>query len=311
MTTTAPRPCTTPSCTHSIPAGSSNLTRRCPTCVMADWNARKMGIRKWLEVARRRFAVGGETELGQQREGGRPRSDSNSSSQSSASESSLSSLSSLTSLDEDDDGPDEKVLADIPATSPAPPPTHTPTPRPKLTLRFRSTLFQNAKSSRFCCDPACSRKLEDEYARVRCVPCRARARQRRRDLFEELTALRGRCRPESNRDEDPGEDQDAISGARLCAARSCTHIIPPRAEYKSNRCLGCRRGARTAKGGEILKAEGRRCTSLDCGMVVMGVGSLCVQCTKRKAWEMQRLDRVRQRSRPVRTLLLSRDANHE
>jgi hypothetical protein len=143
---------------------------------------------------------------------------------------------------------------------------------------------------------------------VRCVPCRARARQRRRDLFEELTALRGRRQREANQDEDPDEDQDAISGARLCAARSCTHIIPPRGEYKSNRCLGCLRGGST---GEMLMVEGRRCTSLDCGMVVNGVGSLCVQCTKRKAWEMQRLDWVHQRSCPVRALLLFSDANHQ
>ena len=32
---------------------------------MADWNAGKIGIRKWLRVAWRRFATGGEPELGQ------------------------------------------------------------------------------------------------------------------------------------------------------------------------------------------------------------------------------------------------------
>jgi len=100
---------------------------------------------------------------------------------------------------------------------------------------------------------------------------------------------------------------DAVPGARLCVVRMCTHILPPMEEYKQNMCLGCRRFFSSVRGGNEAKeswngwdlAPGRkRCASLDCGVVVVessGSGSLCVQCTNRKAWEMNRVEHVRAR----------------
>ncbi|KAF8337857.1 hypothetical protein F5887DRAFT_983931 [Amanita rubescens] len=321
-TTTTPKPCTTPSCAGIIPTGSSTLTRHCPSCVKADWNARKNGIMRCLQVARRVGHGGGQAET-VERPGpqpGRSRSDS------SASMSSLSSLSTLTSSDEDEDRDEERSIY-TPATTidgsqdsvpplllPAPM-TTSKRPPPKLTLRFRSILYHSTKSFRYCCDPSCSRKLDKEYTRVRCVPCRARARQRTRELVEELTVLRRRRVDGGNTNETGGEMKeketlDVIPGARLCVVRPCSHILPPVEEYKHNMCLGCRRFFSSIRGGNEAKESwngftagdlvpGRkRCASLDCGVLVVessGSGSLCVQCTKRKAWEMNRVERVRAR----------------
>ena len=130
----------------------------------------------------------------------------------------------------------------------------------------------------------------------------------------ELGVLRRRRDGDTIETEKDGEEEEeetlgAVPGARLCAVRSCIHILPSREEYKPSMCLGCRwffysvRGGNDAKeswngstGGDLAPGR-KRCVSLDCGVLSSGPESLCVQCTKRKAWEMNRVERVRARKK--------------
>ncbi|KAK2467565.1 hypothetical protein APHAL10511_000420 [Amanita phalloides] len=332
---TAP-PCAIPICSNTIPTTSSPHTRRCPSCIKADWKARKTGIQHFLKIALSN-EKNKETEE-EPREhlhpepmaglapGGRKRSDSDSSMcssvQSDGSSGSLVSLSSFTSI-KDTNG-DGAIRAKLEAAAEVESKGWTSPERPRLTIRIPSPAWRAAKAHRYCADPACSRRLDRWYRRARCVLCRAKGRQRERELIEILR--RGVFDFDSCDDDDDdgerspeGEQQEPVPGARLCAGKWCTHVLPPRVVYKWNSCLVCKNRKRqvaassdgAGAGGEGEKKEwggviflnaaesaSERCASLDCGMVrKVGLGrspsSLCTQCVRRKAWETARAPRVR------------------
>lgn len=104
-----------------------------------------------------------------------------------------------------------------------------------------------------------------------------------------------------------------VAGARLCAVRNCTYIIPPSSEYRWKKCALCCLRVRssrkledasepprqdelishsTAKIAKRLPKRDKqlpgRCQSLDCGMLLLGTESTldCDQCVARRSWLM-------------------------
>ncbi|KAF8637708.1 hypothetical protein AX17_002630 [Amanita inopinata Kibby_2008] len=225
-----------------------------------------------------------------------------------------------------------------------PPEVHPPS-QEKLTLRFPRALWDACKHLQFCQDPMCVRELPgmgdgEQYDRTRCLVCRARGRERRRQrqMEEEWGGEEGEEEEgeegwegegiEEEKEEEELSDEETnaepVDGARLCAVKRCSHIIPPKWEYDWDMCLRCRscypkqgwcfgeaedgekengrgkKGKADEKGGmngvlRSLPVGGDRCASLDCGMVIGGgqrESTLCFQCTRRKVREVEDLERT-------------------
>ncbi|KAF8914017.1 hypothetical protein CPB84DRAFT_45401 [Gymnopilus junonius] len=202
--------------------------------------------------------------------------------------------------------------------------SHTP---PSSSLKIRIPARPAGLYSRKCISPKCGQLLSTNYRWKSCVMCRARSRgyQRRRQnlqgrhdrLYEELmrTQMFSTSHFLSNDTTDFDVDAILTPGARLCAVRDCTFIIPPLIEYRWKMCALCRFQKKmrnqheTKENSSLVKSSAEcvsidpqsilklldryrnrdpapdsgRCQSIDCGMLVVDSASPdCKQCIARR-----------------------------
>ncbi|KAG5653884.1 hypothetical protein H0H81_009706 [Sphagnurus paluster] len=225
----------------------------------------------------------------------------------------------------------ESEVGDVESSSDSEPPISR---HSGLTIRIPARPPKYASSTSVCNTRKCGRPLPEGYRWKACVLCRLNHReyQRKRQHIKgrhtrlDLEAAQfceTELAPPHINAQKTGRCAFLVPGARLCSIKNCTHVIPPRGEYRWKMCDPCRirtrenrhgirsvspvtEGVETgddvdepgepAPGAESEDVPlvgianercdlGRRCTSLDCGMLLNPdtKGMFCIQCSARRA----------------------------